>query len=1040
MSQLTCQVGFKPTAAHWMEFLTNGSKQTFTGVFQNIDISAIENFASTIRMSGHHSTKTQLDSSSSKWIPCKVLPKPLHGTYNIVFQIEFSDGVRWMLKVPANGHRSQWNLTSQASLRSEAQTMQMLKRETQIPVPTVYAFETSLDNELGVPFMLMEKLPGIQAQYVWYNDQLPTKQLEKARARMLQGIAAIMVQLNSYTFDQSGSLEFDDDGKFIRIGERKMADGIGAWDGVEEHLCTETKNIWTAKAPSTDPKSEYLFTLGRLPNGIPVGAHTLQKGGHKSLLHFIDWACEVTKFAGKRFVLCHPDLDVQNILVADDGTITGILDWDGAAAVPREIGCSMYPIFLIKAILEDEEQIDPVALESYRAIFAQFMEVEIERQVGGMTELGTTPRQEADITRRSELMKLLDWAGNFPRFLPKIVEYIHEDIEALTAGEWDEIGQAVKISRDDPGPTERDIAATEVAGIIDGYAEQDVVDEELDLVTKDVTAPGPNTDQCDGQPDSGQPPTANSNTASYQKVLAWVQQKIHQVIDWFYRPKTKEAQVSHEFTPTAEAEYNLNNEPTTTMPPKDMKEILAEEIEKLCKRRDAILEEARKKAEAEKQAAEKARKEESEEAWAAVIDKVDQQGVPLGFIREQPDLIASCLAEAFRQNEQKEKDEFAMRKHNAFALAKPAVAEVVENNNPSQHRRIRVPRGRLAVKAAEVEKQTPKAFKVPEEESSGSSPDDGTAEVKDRETPASSVSSPRDMLGLLSNAVIPVKKGVTKPSLKAGGQKLMALLRNGQNQQEQKKDLVIDPAILFQGPPMKGELLTGIVEAAASKPGEVTTGNDQDHVAQPTATILGPSEIKPLIAHQQYQASTNLLELYEEKLGDQGMSDQRPIMPEIRATQGSEVTSSEKPPAPLKLKDAIGKARDNPPVAWIGNIPKLADYEELMPKEKKVQNSSKATGPSAKDKGKQKEEDTADWGLISSLNDNLHHESPDYRPDGVENDIDGFLASCSDSHAGYVDDGTYTIENVCVALGRDELDELRLLRMKMGFLMLMQSY
>jgi hypothetical protein len=38
------------------------------------------------------------------------------------------------------------------------------------------------------------------------------------------------------------------------------------------------------------------------------------------------------------FVLRHPDLDLQNILVDDDGNVTGNIDWDNCLAVPQCIG------------------------------------------------------------------------------------------------------------------------------------------------------------------------------------------------------------------------------------------------------------------------------------------------------------------------------------------------------------------------------------------------------------------------------------------------------------------------------------------------------------------------------------------------------------------------------------------------------------------------------------------------------------------------------------------------------------------------------
>jgi hypothetical protein len=46
------------------------------------------------------------------------------------------------------------------------------------------------------------------------------------------------------------------------------------------------------------------------------------------------------------FVLRHPDLDLQNILVDDAGNVTGIIDWGNCLTVPRCIGYASLPDFL----------------------------------------------------------------------------------------------------------------------------------------------------------------------------------------------------------------------------------------------------------------------------------------------------------------------------------------------------------------------------------------------------------------------------------------------------------------------------------------------------------------------------------------------------------------------------------------------------------------------------------------------------------------------------------------------------------------------
>jgi hypothetical protein len=77
------------------------------------------------------------------------------------------------------------------------------------------------------------------------------------------------------------------------------------------------------------------------------------------------------------FVLRHDDLDLFNILCAEDGTVTGILDWDGVMAVPRCIGATSMPPFLSRDWLPDYTLWDMpqllCRLEHYRNMYAKAM-------------------------------------------------------------------------------------------------------------------------------------------------------------------------------------------------------------------------------------------------------------------------------------------------------------------------------------------------------------------------------------------------------------------------------------------------------------------------------------------------------------------------------------------------------------------------------------------------------------------------------------------------------------------------------------------
>lgn len=465
----------------------------FGKVLRTMNLDSIPEFASGVRQYGHRSTGNSpiLALPESCSINCKIINPPLCGSFHIVFAIEFADGLKWMLKISANGDH--FNSIAAAAMTSEAQTMRMLKKETSIPVPTVYAFDTSSNNALSAPFILMEKLGGSPLTHQWFNKEAPKACLEHFRIRTLQSLAGIMVQLNKFTVSTSGSLIFDSDGNPVGLGSAKVMDGVAEFNkakaasvrrkddnkggkitpdrplarddrsdapsvsmrrqtGVET---SDNEDIIYERGPFSDPKAYFMSNLDRSDPAFRADAY--DRGTDICLRLFIEWAFANGHNHNRRFVLTHPDLDVQNILVADDGTITGLIDWDGVAAVPREIGCTQYPLWLMRdwvplrynydtdngKVFADAgyQESSPAELASYRALYAQLLELEIAKMTGGSnisSTLGTLPKHEAKLTRRSLIMRNLDLSAGDPWAALSTINHIIDQIEELTAPEWED--------------------------------------------------------------------------------------------------------------------------------------------------------------------------------------------------------------------------------------------------------------------------------------------------------------------------------------------------------------------------------------------------------------------------------------------------------------------------------------------------------------------------------------------------------------------------------------------------------------------------
>lgn len=86
---------------------------------------------------------------------------------------------------------------------SEVATMSYLRENTNIPVPTVYHYDSNPYNRLGGEYILMSKASGIPLSRVYHS--MPYNELVK----LLDNLAALIIPLFAHRFPQLGSLYFD---------------------------------------------------------------------------------------------------------------------------------------------------------------------------------------------------------------------------------------------------------------------------------------------------------------------------------------------------------------------------------------------------------------------------------------------------------------------------------------------------------------------------------------------------------------------------------------------------------------------------------------------------------------------------------------------------------------------------------------------------------------------------------------------------------------------------------------------------------------
>ena len=269
-----------------------------------------------------------------------------------------------------------------------------------------------------------------------------TEEARKAlRRKCLQSLASIMLQVNAIRHNKAGSPIYNEAGNFDGVGSFRIPnpaeyDGYLAADFSAVAMTEQNKSY--CEIGASDNEQAYLLSmLDRHPK--MEDNYGFNQGAHKLLRMFIDWGS--TKHTDNDFVLAHPDLDLQNILIDKYGNVTGLVDWDGVTMVPRSIGCS-FPKWLSRdwdpnayrwyscKSSSDPSQLDhsPDEMNYYRDMYTQCFEAAL---VSGDIEQSETCY--VNTVRQSLLFDTLHRAATRPRSFYWSVTKISDLIGHLTS-------------------------------------------------------------------------------------------------------------------------------------------------------------------------------------------------------------------------------------------------------------------------------------------------------------------------------------------------------------------------------------------------------------------------------------------------------------------------------------------------------------------------------------------------------------------------------------------------------------------------------
>ena len=291
--------------------------------------------------------------------PCKVsffAEGAFNKLYNIEINTEDSNSAYLMrVALPVD---PRWKTLS------EVATLRFVRQTSSISlVPNILGFDAGSDpNALGYEWMIMERLPGKTLEVHWKRISW------EAKRQLVETIVDILARLYDHPFSGIGNIfppealsasPFSSPSPNINVGRIVAMDFF--WD---KHFDQDV--------PRGPFRSSYEWLTARLSFVVNDSDELLCTSHTEADEDDIEEAEESKALAERllrllpilfpppgyveRSVIHHDDLSFHNILVDDNGSLTGIVDWECVSALPLWKACQ-FPAFLVSP--DQMERPDP---------------------------------------------------------------------------------------------------------------------------------------------------------------------------------------------------------------------------------------------------------------------------------------------------------------------------------------------------------------------------------------------------------------------------------------------------------------------------------------------------------------------------------------------------------------------------------------------------------------------------------------------------------------------------------------------------------
>ncbi|KAI0551192.1 phosphotransferase enzyme family-domain-containing protein [Xylaria curta] len=331
-------------------------------------------------------------------------------------------------------------LCPRTKTEAEVATLGWVSRHTGLPVPRVRAYDSSRNNPLGYEWLLMTKLEGKPLSSCWSSVTMGLKE------RLVKQIAAFSVSTFRQPFYEGiGSIfKTNSNSNNHDYAQRATLDhGCGPFsktsDWMQCRLRFASSDLTSRLENTTDEnEKETLQRMLDVTTGIERLMPQFLSNYGKTVSTGSDMEPDNAEMRPTATMLYHDGLSLDNILVNDDGVLTGVIDWQCIPCLPLHEACQ-FPVFLQQAndrfqkpfgrhYLVDDNLHPAYSRDQERYELTELRQLYIEEMLHSAPEFVDIWRDEASANLRDLEAAIQNCDNEFT------IESVEEWVEAMEQG------------------------------------------------------------------------------------------------------------------------------------------------------------------------------------------------------------------------------------------------------------------------------------------------------------------------------------------------------------------------------------------------------------------------------------------------------------------------------------------------------------------------------------------------------------------------------------------------------------------------------